>query len=74
MSSGVPDLMQYLFWMCFGAVAHAACLLDAGVFAAFDTIGHKVLSGHWCALAHTEYHEHGHVPSLIAEAFAIELM
>ena len=56
--------------MCFEAVVHGVCLLDAGVFPAFNTIEHKVPSGPWCALAHSEHGERGHIASSIAKAFA----
>lgn len=72
-ASGVLDLQQYLLWMCFEALVDGRRLLAAGVFAAFDTIEHKVPSGPWCALVHTEHQERGQVASSIAEAFGAGL-
>lgn len=66
-------VQQYLLWMCFEALVDGRRLLAAGVFAAFDTIEHKVPSGPWCALVHTEHQEHGQVASSIAEAFGAGL-
>lgn len=72
-SSGVFDLQQYLFWMCFEAVANGARLLHSGIFAAFNTIEHNVPSCSWCALVHSEHQEGGQVASSSAKVFAAEL-